>query len=333
MNDLTKRYENIPEDLKREKGWCLYKIIQREGKKTKLPLMPNGKPAKSNDKSTWHSYDDCIKALRRNVGEGLGFFLGDGYIGIDIDKVSDEIMEYMMDKNAKSMTADFLREISTYAEFSPSGTGLHLIGKGKVPGERKRHKNLEIYDENRFFTVTGNIIKDKDRSEISDINKELLPLYQKYMPSIENRENDKQAGIKRDRIFSLRNYVSSGDALELLFERGYFHYTGEDLRQIYYGNYESYFNSRSEADFFMLQRLMYYTGNVETAISLMENSGLKREKWYKRRAKTDYIHYVADKAINSMNKFYDWNREKKYGNRNENSLDYEKISLQIKSQG
>ena len=315
MNDLIKNYGNIPDNLKNEKRWCLYKMIQRDGKNTKLPLMPNGKPAKSNDKMTWHSYEDCIKALNKNIGDGLGFFLGDGYIGIDIDKVSDDIFVYSMDYHAKSMTADFLRGISTYAELSPSKTGLHFIGKGKVPGERKRHKNLEIYDEGRFFTVTGNVIKDKDRSHIKPIEQELLPLYQKYMPAIGNqseykeKRNEKEKKSTRENPFKQRYGESSNDVLELLFEKGYFHYTGEDLRRIYYGNYESYFTSQSEADFFMLQRLLYYTGNVEMAISFMENSGLKREKWYKRRAGTDYIHYIANKAISSMSKFYDWKKE------------------------
>ncbi|MDK4501214.1 DEAD/DEAH box helicase family protein [Fusobacterium necrophorum] len=303
MNDLIKNYENIPDELKREKRWCLYKIIQRDGKNSKLPLMPNGKPAKSNDKTTWNSYEDCIAALNRNIGDGLGFMLGDGYIGIDIDKVSDDIFVYSMDYHAKSMTADFLRGISTYAEISPSKTGLHFIGKGEVPGERKRYKNLEIYDKDRFFTVTGNVIKDRDRSKIENIDSELKPLYEKYMP----KTNKISAENKRSPTVTF--YNGDQDILEKLFDRGYFSYTGEDLRQIYYGNYESYFNSRSEADFFMLQRLLYYTGNVEMAISFMENSGLKREKWYKRRGNTDYIHYIADKAISSINQFYDWRKE------------------------
>ena len=303
MNDLIKNYENIPDELKKEKRWCLYKITQRDGKNTKLPLMPNGKPAKSNDKTTWNSYEDCIAALNRNIGDGLGFMLGDGYIGIDIDKVSDDIFVYSMDYHAKSMTADFLRGISTYAEISPSKTGLHFIGKGEVPGERKRYKNLEIYDKDRFFTVTGNVIKDRNRNKVINIDSELKPLYEKYMPKInvinsENKRNQITTFLKDDQ-----------DIVEKLFDRGYFSYTGEDLRRIYYGNYESYFNSQSEADFFMLQRLLYYTADVEQAISLMENSGLKREKWYKRRGNTDYIHYIAGKAIGSMNKFYAWEKE------------------------
>jgi len=307
--DLIK-YKNIPDELKREKRWCLYKIIVRDRKNTKMPIMPNGKPAKSNDRKTWHSFDDCMDALCKNQGTGLGFFLGDGYIGIDIDKVSDEIMEYSMDFNAASMTADFLRGIYTYAEISPSKTGLHFIGKGKVPGERKRYKNLEIYDRDRFFTITGNILKDKDRSKIVNINQELLPLYKTYMPRIDYGESKVGRINLSPSSLADKNRFSQDDILNILFNRRYFNYSGEDLRQIYNGNYQNYFNSRSEADFFMLGRLLYYTADVEKSISLMENSGLKRNKWYKRRGSTDYIHYIADRAMNGISKFYDWNKEK-----------------------
>ena len=307
--DLIK-YKNIPDELRREKRWCLYKIIVRDGKNTKMPIMPNGKPAKSNDRKTWHSFDDCMDALCKNQGTGLGFFLGDGYIGIDIDKVSDEIMEYSMDFNAASMTANFLRGISTYAEISPSKTGLHFIGKGKVPGERKRYKNLEIYDRDRFFTITGNILKDKDRSKIVNINQELLPLYQIYMPSIDSVEGKAGRINLNPSSLAYKNRFSQNDILNILFNRGYFNYSGEDLRQIYNGNYQNYFNSQSEADFFMLGRLLYYTADVEASISLMERGGLKRNKWYKRRGSTDYIHYIADRAMNGISKFYDWNKEK-----------------------
>jgi len=307
--DLIK-YKNIPDELKREKRWCLYKIIVRDGKNTKMPIMPNGKPAKSNDRKTWHSFDDCLNALCKNHSLGLGFFLGDGYIGIDIDKVSDEIMEYSMDFNAASMTANFLRGISTYAEISPSKKGLHFIGKGKVPGERKRYKNLEIYDRDRFFTITGNILKDKDRREIVNINQELLPLYQKYMPRIDFGESKVSRINLSPSSLAYKNRFSQNDILNILFNRVYFNYSGEDLRQIYSGNYQNYFNSQSEADFFMLGRLLYYTVDVEKSISLMERSGLKRNKWYKRRGSKDYIHYIADRAMNGISKFYDWNKEK-----------------------
>lgn len=206
---FSKAYESVPEALKQEKRWCLYKIIERDGRKTKVPLQPDGRFAKSTDISTWNTYNACLKALDKNIGEGLGFMLGDGYLGIDIDKVTDDMKEYFAGNRADSMTADFLRNISTYAEISPSGTGLHFIGKGKVPGERKRYNNLEIYDKDRFFTVTGNAIKDKDRRRITDIESELKPLYDRYMPKpkVTNTENRKQKTYEPSLLWHRQGYI------------------------------------------------------------------------------------------------------------------------------
>lgn len=250
QNDYNKAYENIPNDLKEVKRWCLYKIIEREEKKTKIPLQVNGKPAKSTDTSTWNTYDICLKALNKNIAQGLDYMLGSGYLRIDIDKVTEDMTEYFKDNNANSMTADFLRNISTYAEFSPSRTRLHFIGKGKVPGIRKRYKNLEIYDKDRFFTVTGNIIKDKERNRIAEIESELKPLYEKYMPK--SQEICKGNSAKRN----IAQFISSSDneILHKIFERGYFSYSGENLKQIYSGNYQPYFSSQSEADFFYVTK-------------------------------------------------------------------------------
>lgn len=40
-------------------------------------------------------------------------------------------------------------------ELSPSGTGLHAIVRGQLPGPGRRRGQVEIYDRARFFTITG----------------------------------------------------------------------------------------------------------------------------------------------------------------------------------
>jgi putative DNA primase/helicase len=42
-----------------------------------------------------------------------------------------------------------------YTELSPSGTGIHIIVRGELPGSGNRKGPLEMYDKKRFFTVTG----------------------------------------------------------------------------------------------------------------------------------------------------------------------------------
>ena len=48
----------------------------------------------------------------------------------------------------------------SYAEISPSGSGIKIWAKGKLPGEGTAFPlgdgRVEIYDQGRYFTVTGN---------------------------------------------------------------------------------------------------------------------------------------------------------------------------------
>jgi putative DNA primase/helicase len=41
-----------------------------------------------------------------------------------------------------------------YVEASPSGTGVHIITRGKLRDGRKKGK-IEVYGQEKFFTFTG----------------------------------------------------------------------------------------------------------------------------------------------------------------------------------
>ncbi len=47
--------------------------------------------------------------------------------------------------------------LDSYAEYSPTRTGVKVFLKGTLPGERRKNPALriEMYDSDRFFTVTG----------------------------------------------------------------------------------------------------------------------------------------------------------------------------------
>ena len=42
-------------------------------------------------------------------------------------------------------------------------TGLHIIMKGYVPGDRNRKDGVEMYDKNRFFVMTGSVLEREDQ--------------------------------------------------------------------------------------------------------------------------------------------------------------------------
>lgn len=148
-------YDKIPYELKELDQWCCFKIEEVEnGRKTKRPYNPlTNNMAKSNDKTTWVSFEDAVNNL--NGYDGIGFFFVEPYVGIDLDKVGNEIKEYLNDPDTDNIISEFINVLETYAEVSPSGTGIHLITKGELPKKGRRRGNVEIYDKGRFFTMTG----------------------------------------------------------------------------------------------------------------------------------------------------------------------------------
>ena len=45
--------------------------------------------------------------------------------------------------------------LNSYTEVSPSGTGLHIFVRGHLPDKGQKRGPIELYDRERYFTVTG----------------------------------------------------------------------------------------------------------------------------------------------------------------------------------
>lgn len=143
--------KNIPSELQDRVQWVLWD-------KKKHPLRPNGQLASTTDPTTWSTLETCLNALntsKRFQGIGFVFTDADPYVGIDLDEcfpLSDSLQALLEEFNA------------CYAEVSQSGKGLHLIIKAKktlscchYSGSPLSCKKVEIYDNKRFFALTGNI--------------------------------------------------------------------------------------------------------------------------------------------------------------------------------
>src|SRR5207244_7151066 len=86
--------------------------------------------------------------------DGLGFVFApdDELVGIDIDGCVGE------GNTLSDLAKEVLGQVPTYVEYTPGGTGLHLIYRGQLPWDRgvnNRAKGIEAYDHGRYFTVTG----------------------------------------------------------------------------------------------------------------------------------------------------------------------------------
>ena len=157
-------YENIPSELKKIKQWVCWRIEDRNGKKTKTPINAmTGGYAMSNNSGTWTDFETAVKeSVKYN---GIGFMLGNGIFGIDLDNMDDEI-EKFKNGDENNVVSEFIYSLESYAEYSPSGKGIHILCKGKLPPGGRRKGQFEFYEYGRFFTMTGNIA-----SEYTDIVK------------------------------------------------------------------------------------------------------------------------------------------------------------------
>lgn len=144
--------DNIPPEMKAEKRWCVWRYVDRDGRATKVPFQTSGQGAKSNDSSTWVDYETAVAAVEDRY-DGVGFFLGDGWTGIDLDNCVD-------DGEFEPWGRDIVDKIDSYWETSPSGKGAKCFVKGPLPSGGNKRKvsetgGIEMYGEGRYFTVTG----------------------------------------------------------------------------------------------------------------------------------------------------------------------------------
>lgn len=164
---------------KQAKRWVTWKTIVRKDKRTKVPFGDDGKAAKSDDPATWLTWSVAEHLRKLHGHDGIGVELGnlgddDRHLaGIDLDSCFDEA------RNPLPWAQAILSLLPTYAEISPSGSGiklflyiatrdvrpfLRLLGvdedkwgiKRSIGANGAAHgPAIELYTAARYFTVTG----------------------------------------------------------------------------------------------------------------------------------------------------------------------------------
>jgi len=155
-------FDQIPEELRTHKRWLVWRLETRVGKTTKVPYqaMNPKKLASSTNSDTWSDFWSAVATVEEGQAEGIGFVLGDGFIGIDLDNCRDP------QSGKRSADADeILAGMKSYSEASPSGKGIHIIIKGTLPEGWRKLGPIEIYSDGRYFTMTGTRLGVWDRIE------------------------------------------------------------------------------------------------------------------------------------------------------------------------
>ena len=292
-------YSHVPEEMKQLPHWVVATA-------NKLPINPaSGYGAKSNDSSTWSSFDVCLSYLKENYGkevsignqmssiEGLGFMFQKetGLIGIDIDhcldangNIVDERVKAILDAN------------DAYAEVSKSCSGIHIISRGqKNFSSNKMHLTdeivLEVYDSARYFFITGNLLS-AEKAKITDGQALLDYIGKEFFSS----SNEKSSNIATPIEASNEPAVISAEVMD---------------RLEYNLNSDEYFNRRwngerfkgdeSSDDMSLLCSLAHVTHDRETIKALFINSPYfdSKDDAHKRKVivREDYIIRSINKAI------------------------------------
>lgn len=180
-------YNKLPNELKENALFCLWKYETRDGKKTKVPYQTNGKRADKTNPACYTNFETAIKHLANYDGIGMGIFKP--FVAIDIDHC-------VADGKLSDMAMEIVKIINSYTEYSPSGKGICIIAKVDdldynkslyYINNRKIHLEVYVYDiTTAFVTLTGNAIHKVDVANRTD---EVMDILNKYIQKAKVTKN------------------------------------------------------------------------------------------------------------------------------------------------
>lgn len=294
-------YQNIPQELRNLKQWGLFELkwVEARKKNTKIPINPyDGSAGKSNDPNTWSDFDTAMRALNDvERADGLAFYFANGYVGLDIDHIDSNLEDWRAGDNDPNNLVNKFQDLTdnTYMEVSQSGTGIHAIFKGKIPGKRRRKGNYEMYQTGRFFALTGNnIIPDPTIKSMSD--DEMKTLYEFLF----GKDNIVQLHSESDNITPVDLSVA-----EIIKRAENSAKNGTRFTMFMKGGWEQFYASHSEADMAFANDLAFWTGrDFHKMDTIFRNSSLMREKFDEKHGAVTYGTSLLNKAINETQNIY-----------------------------
>ncbi len=281
----------LPAELTARPQWVAwrYKWVEgqngKPGRWTKVPYNARtGAKAASTGATTWSTFDEAIAAHSTGKYSGIGFVLtpDDPIVGIDLDHCCDPDTGTVY-----PWAMNVVQRFGSYAEISPSGEGVRIFLVGVLPpGRRKETKQgIEMYDRERFLTLTGNNLEGY--SSLEDGSAELAEWHAEVFPEVERPQQRPFVSLSLDdeKIIEKARKAKNGAAFDRLF-------TGDA------GAYPS----ASEADLGLLGYFKFYTQNAAQLERLWRSSSLWRDKAEKRPA---YVAETIETALENVTATYD----------------------------
>ncbi len=287
----------IPAALRARPQWVCWDYVNRGGRQTKCPVSARGGGrADSTDPATWASFDEAVAAWKSGGFAGIGFvFAADGpFCGIDLDGCIDDAGAIV------PAAQEIIDSLGSYTEVSPSGRGVKVFIAGRKPdgvGCKSKaipgFKESEVYDRDRFFTVTGQRV-----AGTSDCVEER----QVALESLCTRLWPKKAKPHLNGTIASAGFGGDDEAL---IKRASAAKNGDRFTKLWAGDTSMHGDDASGADQALCNSLAFWTGkNPERMDSLFRRSSLFREKWDEKRGARTYGQMTIEKAIADCRETY-----------------------------
>ena len=284
----------FPAELKALPRWGVYKI-------GKVPFNATthnmGNLFESEHQSSFETACTALAANPDYKGLGFGIVYSDGRTFLDFDHcVANGEIQPDIQK--------ILQDLNTYAEFSPSGEGVHACLDGwQVPkgGDAEGHKagNAEIYSGKRYFTVTGKhipgtplTVNRPDPGVIAEVYKRILAGEWKETKATKTGTGQQETVSSRESV-QIENDGSLVITSKLcLLMSGTITSRKPFVVADNHGNSVRY-PSQSEADQALCNLLAMENQDVDAIDDQFRESSLYREKWERQ----DYRERTIKRAI------------------------------------
>lgn len=273
---MTMIVENIPDELKSDPRWVLWNWTERDGKPDKPPFDPKtGKPGDSQSPNVWVTFDAMLGFLPDYSGGGFSVTSDCPYTGVDLDDCLNEDGEITPDADR------IVKALDSYTERTPSGRGLRVWVRGKLPPGRRRVGKIEMYDSGRYFTVTGDHWPGTPRT-IEERQAELTALHLETFGPTETETKPRATPSPAS--------LSDQEVIDKAFRSKH----GQRFEALYRGDTSAYGDDDSAADCALCARLAFWvSGDTEAIDRIFRTSGLYRPKW----ERADYRKKTIDRAL------------------------------------
>jgi putative DNA primase/helicase len=279
----------IPCDLRALPQWLVWKLVPAKPKPKKVPYNPRHPErwASTTDATTWGTYDEAVQTCDEHQFAGIGFVFSkdDPFVGIDLDNCRNPETGELTPGAQRTV-----EKLDSYCEVSPSGTGVHIIVKGTLPKKGRKKGDVEIYENGRYFTMTGQHMADTPL-EICERQDALNQFHAETFKTAEPGKPHPINGNSPKRT----SPPPLDDAA--LIQKAIHAKNGAKFQALWSGDWTGY-TSPSEADLALCRLLAYWAnGHSETMDRLFRQSGLYRPKWDTLRHGSTYGHRTILKAL------------------------------------